>query len=122
MALANQAYLEAVGATSVIDVVDEQSELTSVAMVETLRNEAWEVLSTRRPRREKHLVVIGDQRRAVQIATLPLLRSNGTLSFALDTTESEERSTEINRITEAHKETLNTMASAVAIFTTDKML
>lgn len=122
MAWANQAYLDAVGARSVADVVDEQIELTAGAMVETLRNEAVEVLSTRRSKREKHFVVIGDQRRAVQVSTLPLLRSNGTLSFALDTTESEELSTEINRITEAHKETLNTMASAVAIFAADKTL
>jgi len=122
MSWANPAYLNAVGAKSVTDVVDEQIELTSGAMVETLRNEAVEVLSTRQPRMEKHFVVIGDQRRAMQICTLPLVRTSGTLSYAIDTTESEELSTEISRLTEAHKETLNTMASAVAIFAPDKTL
>jgi signal transduction histidine kinase len=117
----NDAYVKAVGAGSRDSVLAGQVELTAGTLATSMRDEAAAATASGQPQRNKHFAVIGDQRRALQIVTAPL-SDGGTAGFAVDATESEDLASEISRLTEAHKETLNTLHSAVAIFAPDKTL
>ena len=61
------------------------------------------------------------QRRAFQIHAEPLA-GGGVGAYALDVTETEELREALRRHVEAHDETLNRLADAVAIFTPAKRL
>ncbi|MEM1140826.1 MAG: PAS-domain containing protein, partial [Pseudomonadota bacterium] len=70
--------------------------------------------------REEGHAVVGGSRRALELVALPL--EEGTAGIALDRTDVEEAREELQRHIAAHAETLNGLASAVAIFGTDQRL
>lgn len=69
---------------------------------------------------ERRYVVIDGQRRALDLFEMPL--SDGTVGVALDATDLDEAENVLRRHIDAHAETLDTLATAVAIFGADKRL
>ena len=64
----------------------------------------------------------GGRRRAWRIVAEPLAGAGAVLAFAIDMTEAEETRDTLRRHVEAHDETLNHLADAVAIFGPSKRL
>ncbi|MGA0544633.1 ATP-binding protein [Brevundimonas sp. VNH65] len=64
----------------------------------------------------------GDRRRAWRIVAEPLAGAGLVLAFAIDMTDAEETRDTLRRHVEAHDETLNHLADAVAIFGPGKRL
>jgi signal transduction histidine kinase len=64
----------------------------------------------------------GDRRRAWRIVAEPLATAGVVLAFAVDMTDAEETRDTLRRHVEAHDETLNHLADAVAIFGPAKRL
>jgi signal transduction histidine kinase len=64
----------------------------------------------------------GGRRRAWKIVAEPLAGAGAVLAFAIDMTEAEETRDTLRRHVEAHDETLNHLADAVAIFGPSKRL
>jgi signal transduction histidine kinase len=113
---ANRAWLEAVGAADLADAVErklsldpETDALAREAAVEGERREAV-----------KRITVNG-RRRAYRLRAVPLEGGDVALS-ARDLTEAEDIREALKKHVEAHDETLNHIAEAVAIFSRDRKL
>lgn len=115
LAWVNQAYADAVELKSPQEVVEKAVELDSAAL--KLSNKARE---TGEFCLEKHYVVIGGKRRALDFLEMP--HADGSVGMALDVTGIEQAERQLKRHVEAHAETLDKLATAVAIFGPDKQL
>jgi PAS domain S-box-containing protein len=73
------------------------------------------------PRSERRRMVIGGERRLVEITEIPL-PTGGTIGYAVDRTDVETAETELSRHIEAHKGVLESIHSAVAIYGADQRL
>ncbi len=69
---------------------------------------------------EHRYVVIDGQRRSLNFMEMPL--PEGTMGVALDATRLDEAENVLQRHIDAHSETLNTLATSVAIYGSDKRL
>jgi signal transduction histidine kinase len=116
LAWANRAWLTAADATSVADAAARG--LAFDRGTDALINEAAQM---DQPRAALRWVPVGGQRRAFQITAQPL-DGGEVAALALDVTEAEEMREALKRHVEAHDETLNHLADAVAIFSPDKKL
>lgn len=67
-------------------------------------------------------IVVGGQRRLVQVHELPLPGTIGTVGVAQDITREETLETEQKRYTAAHKELLEQLGTAIAIFDAQQKL
>jgi signal transduction histidine kinase len=66
-------------------------------------------------------VIIGDERRVLQITDVPM--GNGEIGgFAIDVTDREEARAERDRLVRSHTDTLNRLSAGVALFGADKNL
>ncbi|MCA3255006.1 MAG: PAS-domain containing protein [Alphaproteobacteria bacterium] len=66
-------------------------------------------------------VIIGDERRVLQITDVPM--GNGEIGgFAIDVTDREEARAERDRLVRSHTDTLNRLSAGVALFGADKTL
>lgn len=112
---ANQAYLDAVEAPSLDHVLDRQLMLDEKAADQMRRtiNQGRDVDETRS-------LAINKERRSMRILSFPL--SGGAGAMAFDVTEQEAAREELDRHVQAHGETLNHVADAVAIFGADRRL
>ncbi|MFP4003764.1 MAG: PAS-domain containing protein [Alphaproteobacteria bacterium] len=112
---ANRAYAEAVDAETPDAAVARGLELESSAraLAETALQENGETA-------ERRYVVYGGRRRAMQLVHKPV--SGGVLGFAIDVTALDDLEQEFRRHLEAHRDTLNKLPTAVAIFGADKRL
>ncbi|WBQ12560.1 PAS-domain containing protein [Hyphomonadaceae bacterium BL14] len=111
----NEAYARAVEAQSPADAVDEQ-----VLLEPTLAEQTLDALRAGSPRLSVRGAVAGGQRRIMAFHVYPV--SGGAAGFAVDVTEAEEARAALKRFRQAHDQTLNHMAEAVAIFDRAKRL
>jgi hypothetical protein len=112
----NRAFLAAVEATSVEDAVARRLAFDRGSSALTA-----EASQTGERREARRWAPVGGQRRAFRLAAQPL--DGGDVgAWAQDATEVEETREALKQHIEAHDETLNHLADAVAIFTADKRL
>lgn len=116
LAWANRAWLEAVEQPSL-----EAARAAGATFERGAAALAQEALRTGRRTESFRWAVIGGRRRAWRVAAEPL-GDGEVLSYALDVTEAEETRETLKRHVEAHDETLNHLADAVAIFGPSKRL
>ena len=118
---ANRAWLAEVGATSLEDARDKGLSFDRGA--DSLLIEAARIGTRQEGFR---WTTGGGRRRAWKIVADPLARTGAgagaVLAFAIDMTEAEETRDTLRRHVEAHDETLNHLADAVAIFGPSKRL
>ncbi len=113
---ANKAWLDAVESPSVEDALARKLAFDRGA--NALVAEAAQLGERREAQR---WTPVGGQRRAFRLSAQPL--EGGDIgAWALDVSETEEVKEALKRHTEAHDETLNHLADAVAIFGPDKRL
>lgn len=111
----NEAYAAAVDAKSADEALDRQIMLDA-----GLSDQARDALNAGVPKSAARGTVIGGERRVLRFVVYPV--SGGAAGFALDVTEGEESKAALKRFRQAHDETLNHMAEAVAIFDRSKRL
>lgn len=112
---ANQAYLDAVEAPNLDHVLERQLMLDEKA-AEQLR----QTINHGKDIDETRSIAIRKDRRAMRVLSFPL--SGGAGAMAFDVTEQEAAREELDRHVQAHGETLNHVADAVAIFGADRRL
>jgi signal transduction histidine kinase len=112
----NTAYARAVEAGDPDQAVERNLELVG----EEARAKAQLALQTGRVEQHKHYAVVAGERQALNIFDLPL--NEGIAGVAIDITLLDEANSEMARHIAAHSETLDKLASAVAIFGPDKSL
>ena len=112
---ANPAYVEAVEGGTLDRVLERQVMLDEKAVEQVRRtlSEGAEVDETRH-------IAIGGDRRAMRMLSFPL--SGGVGAMAFDVTEQEKARDDLDKHVKAHDETLNHVADAVAIFSSDRRL
>ncbi len=106
---ANRAYLEAVESGSLEDALREKRLLHA-----DLPELARRALEAGEPAEETRRVVIGGRRRILGLSLYPV--SGGACGVAIDVTGEEDAREALERHVQAHDETLDHMAEAVAIF------
>ncbi len=123
---ANRAYIRAVEADSLSDVVMEERELSPRGHLDSPYEMAAEAQSERATLHHNRSLVIGGERRLMDIANVPIETPNGqapkVAGFALDETELADLRQELSRHSTAHNETLDELTTAVAIFTPEHKL
>ncbi len=117
----NRAYVAAVEALSVEQVVAENRELAAGAIAQRGKALAATALAERAPRRQAAHVVIGGSRRLLEIVEQPL-PDGGVLGYALDQTALEETGAELDRHIAAEADVLEKLGSAIAIYGPDQRL
>ena len=112
----NQAYARAVEAKDGAEAVERGIELFDrAARGELLRaHESAESYSGRLP------AVVAGQRRSFDVITVPAGR--GSAGIGIDATEAEALRAELKRMIDAHRRTLDQLATGVAIFGSDQRL
>ena len=73
------------------------------------------------PARAELHVVVGGERRRLELAEAPL-QSGGTIGFAVDVTAREALQAELRRVVAAHADVLENLETAIAIFGADQRL
>lgn len=111
----NAAYVRAVGAQSAAEVLGSQTLLDA-----SMKEHALETLKTGQETRAVKATVVDSERRVMELALFPV--SGGVGGLALDVTEGEEARGQLERLSQAHDETLDHMAEAVAIFDRSRKL
>ncbi|QPC42556.1 PAS-domain containing protein [Kaustia mangrovi] len=110
LAWANRAYVTALEAASLDEVLSSGAEL--FASVEGSGGDA--------PRRQRDHTVIGGTKKALDIVEVPV--EDGCAGFAIDVSELEDSEKELKRHIRAHASTLDKLATAIAIFGPDQRL
>ena len=113
---ANQAYVRAVDAGSMEEVVEKGTELISAQAIEQSR----QAISTGETSRQRLHTIVSGERRALDVTEMCL--SNGSAGIAVDVTELDNAEVELDRHIDAHGGTLDRLATPVAIFGSDKRL
>jgi len=111
----NAAYVRAVEAADAGEVIERQMMLEA-----GLPDQTREALNCGQARIASRGVVVGGARRVFSFNVYPV--NGGAAGFAVDVTEGEESRAALKRFREAHDDTLNHMAEAVAIFDRSKRL
>ncbi len=112
---ANAAFATAVDAATPAEALAQQATLDSHEKPLCLTAKEQERMRTER----RHVVMQGD-RRALDLFLAPI--QDGVGAIAVDQTRAEDAEQDLTRHTTAHKETLNKLRSAVAIFGPDQRL
>ncbi len=111
----NKAYSDAVEASSPEDVVEQDIELDKDARALSTR-----ALEQGQPCVEKRYVIVKGKRRALDLIETP--HEVGSVGMALDVTGLDQAEKKLKQHMDAHAETLDKLASAVAIFGSNKQL
>ncbi|KAA5803997.1 PAS domain-containing protein [Alkalicaulis satelles] len=111
----NDAYAEAVEAGSAADVVEDQ-----ILLEPALAEQTREALKAGSAQQSVRGAVAKGERRILAFHVYPV--SGGVAGFAVDVTDGEEAKAALKRFRQAHDQTLNHMAEAVAIFDRAKRL
>lgn len=111
----NQAYADAVEQPSPEEVVAKEIELDNASkkLSDRARQSGESCL-------EKHYVVIGGKRRALDFIEMP--HEDGSFGMALDVTGVDQAERQLKLHMDSHAETLDKLATAVAIYDSDKNL
>ena len=112
----NRAFAEATGVATQQAAVAKQATLdkTEPDLAATARN-AGQVQETRR------FAVVGGQRRALAFTHAPM-ETGAIVGSAIDVTETVQADAKLQQHVDAHADTLDRLATAVAIFGTDQKL
>jgi signal transduction histidine kinase len=111
----NKAYLDAVGAGKMDQVLDRQIMLDQHVTAQAQKT----VHGNAETDDTRHMVIAGE-RRAMRVKMFPL--SGGLGGMAFDITEQETARESLDKHVKAHDETLNHVADGVAIFGPDRKL
>ncbi|MDA0701913.1 MAG: PAS-domain containing protein [Proteobacteria bacterium] len=114
----NAAYARAADAEELDQALAQGAEILTGAGIEIAQRAAAEGA----PRAERHHVVIGGERRLLEITELPDGPDGELLGYALDYTDVEEAEGELARHLDAHREVLEKLGVAIAIFGPDTRL
>jgi signal transduction histidine kinase len=117
----NRAYIAAVEAQSLAQVVAEGRELAAGAIAQRGKALAASALNSGAPQRQSAHVVIGGSRRLLEIVEQPQ-SDGGVLGYALDQTAVEQARTELDRHIGAEADVLEKLGSAIAIYGPDRRL
>ena len=112
----NSAYVSAVEADSVEQVVSESREFAEGNLATSARTLAQRALQSGLAQTESHHIVVGGQRRLYDITEVPVGDTRQTAGFALDGTQLEETSQTLYRVMRAHDDVLDRLATAIAVF------
>jgi len=111
----NAAYVDAVGAKNVRDVLDKQTYLDDQAALQAKR-----ALSTNQRVEDVRNIVLGGNNKSTSVTLFPV--SGGVAGIAMDATEAEGLREALTRHIRAHDEMLNAMDEAIVIFGADKRM
>ncbi len=111
----NDAYVSAVGANSMQEVLDAQTQLDEQAA-----QQAKQALSSNERIEDTRYIVLDGQRRSTSMIVFPI--SGGAAGLAMDASETEGLRDALTRHIRAHDETLNRLDEAVVIFGGDKRM
>jgi signal transduction histidine kinase len=116
LVIANAAYARAVEAKDAADAVTRGIELLDRSARETVRSArtAGKIYSDRIP------AIVAGSRRTLDVIEVPTRQ--GSAGLAIDATEAETVRAELKRLTDAHRRTLDQLATGVAIFGADQKL
>ncbi len=112
---ANGAYLKAVGANTMDQVLDRQ-----IMLDQHVTTQAQKTVQANGETDDTRHVVVSGERRAMRVKMFPL--SGGIGGMAFDITDQESARETLDKHVKAHDETLNHVADAVAIFGPDRKL
>lgn len=113
---ANKAYLEAVEAGSLDEVIERKKELIDPAQ----RDRAQQELTRTSVTRQRTHAVMAGARKSVDVIDVAF--KDGSAGFAIDMTDLETAQNELRRHIQAHASTLDKLATAVAIFGSDQRI
>lgn len=117
----NRSYAEAVESGSVVEAVAGGAELAGSVVADGGKGLARSVCTSGEAQAVSHHIVVGGSRRLLELNELPL--ENGAIAgFALDVTAIEDAQSELARHVGAHGEVLEKLATAIAIFGSDRRL
>jgi signal transduction histidine kinase len=122
IAWCNKAYAAWVESTVEKVIRNGEIELVSGYAAKQAKQLASRALTTGEPQSEKHHAVVAGQRRLVQIVERAVADDLGTLGVARDVTDIEVAETELARHIAAHAEVLDSLGTAIGIYTPDKRL
>jgi len=116
LVFANAAYARAVDAETGADVVARGIELLDrAAREELMRTPAGAGIMARRLP-----AIVAGKRRILDVLSVPIPR--GSVGIGIDMTEAESMRSELARMSEAHRRTLDQLSTGVAIFGADQKL
>lgn len=113
---ANRAYVSATGVSDLDTVRHQQT-----ALEKSERDLAISARSQAAPVEARRYATLGGQRRALSITEIPL-DGGGVVGTAVDATDTAEAEAKLRQHIDAHADTLNKLATAVAIFGPDQRL
>jgi signal transduction histidine kinase len=116
LVFSNTAYAKAVEAKDPADVLARGVELLNRAA----RDEASRVRASGHTYRDRVPTIVAGSRRTFDVLDVPTRK--GSAGIGIDATEAEAMRAELTRLSEAHRRTLDELATAVAIFGTDQRL
>ena len=111
----NAAYVDAVGAKNVRDVLDNQTHLDEQAAAQAKR-----ALTTNERVEDIRSIVLGGHNKSTSVTVFPV--SGGVAGIATDATEAEGLRETLTRHIRAHDELLDAMDEAIVIFGADKRM
>jgi signal transduction histidine kinase len=116
LSFVNAAYVNAVEARDVGDAIERGIELFDRAA----RTELFRAHQEARPFASRLPAIVAGNRRSFDVHTFPARR--GSTGIAIDATAADALRDELARLTEAHRRTLDQLATGVAIFGADRRL
>lgn len=117
----NAAYADAVE-ISADDSGEPVPEIAARVISKGGRALAERAAGTSEIQRERHHIVVGGARRAMDINEIPLENGGGLAGFGLDRTELEEMRDELGRHVQSHEGILHNLGTAIAIYGPDQRL
>ena len=119
--LVNGAYVEAVGAQSADQVVEEQIELVERLGGQSAADIARKSADRGAPIERTVAATIAEERRTLRVTDLPLMRE-GIAGYAIDIEEMEEQGRQFRAFREAQRSMLDQLSIGVAQFDEDRKL
>ncbi len=116
LAFANRAYARAVDAKGAEEAIEQGTELFDRAA----RNELFRAHEAATPYSGRLPAVVAGQRRSFDVIAVPATR--GSAGIGIDATEAELLRAELARMMDAHRRTLDQLATGVAIFGSNQRL
>jgi signal transduction histidine kinase len=116
LVFANRAYARAVEAKDGVDAVERGIELFD----RSGRSELLRAHGAAQPYSARLPAVVAGERRSFDVMTVPAAR--GSAGIGIDATEAESMRAELKRMVDAHRRTLDQLATGVAIFGSNQRL
>lgn len=104
------------------EIINEQLELAARALGDDGRELARRTQETRIPQTQSTHLVFAGKRRFMEFTETPMTGADGFVGHAIDHTAVEDIQNELERYIGAQQETLEYLASAIAIYGTDRRL